>query len=104
MDTNVALTPGFPEPLAAATPATTAPPVPAPGSATGGASVSAPDQGRRPGDVRLVIEEGPVRGGYVYKTVDRLTGETLQQFPREDVLRFKTAPDYDPGDVFNGLS
>jgi flagellar protein FlaG len=101
MDKNVALTPVYPE-LSALKPAT--PSAPVPGPATDGSVVSGPAQGRQPHDVRLVIEEGPVPGGYVYKTVDRLTGETLQQFPREDVLRFKSAPDYDPGDVFNGVS
>ena len=34
----------------------------------------------------------------------RITGETLQQFPREDVLRFKQAEHYDPGKVFDGLT
>ena len=51
-----------------------------------------------------MIEEDPASGGYVYKTVDRRTGDVLQQFPREDVLRFKQAEHYDPGEVFDGLT
>ena len=109
MDTNAKLTPVFPDSSAptAVTPAVV--PVSAPGLAKGGAVVSTPapppaDQGPRPGDLRLVIEEDPASGSYVYKTVDRLTGETLKQFPREDVLRLKHDPHYDPGAVFDGSS
>ena len=48
-------------------------------------------------DLRLVIEE---RGEtFVYKTVDRRTGEVVQQLPREDVVRLKDEEDYAAGDV-----
>ncbi len=50
-------------------------------------------------DLRLVIEEDPVSGSYIYKTLDRRTGEVVQQLPREDVLRLKDAPVYAPGQV-----
>ncbi|WP_165187659.1 flagellar protein FlaG [Caulobacter soli] len=60
--------------------------------------------GPQPGDLRLVIEQDSKTGTYVYKTVDRRTGDILQQFPREDVLRFKQAEHYDPGEVFDGLT
>jgi flagellar protein FlaG len=36
---------------------------------------------------RLVIEEGPQPGAYVYKTLDPVTGEVLRQLPREELLR-----------------
>ena len=49
--------------------------------------------------LRLVIEEGQANGSYVYKTVDRLTGEVIAQIPREDVLRLKHEADYAAGDV-----
>ena len=81
----------------------------APGSPASGAVVSASperpvDSGPQPGDLRLVIEQDPTSGTYVYKTVNRRTGDVLQQFPREDVLRFKQAEHYDPGEVFDGLT
>ncbi len=38
-------------------------------------------------NVRLVIERNEVSGGYIYKSIDRETGEVIQQFPREAVLR-----------------
>lgn len=52
-------------------------------------------------DLRLVIEEGPRRGSFVYKTVDRLTGETIRQFPREELVRLSENPDYVAGAVAN---
>jgi len=107
METKAAIVPPpIPEP--------SAPPMVAsltvPGQPAGGHDVSAPKEkpavakGPQPGDLRLVIEEDPVSGAYVYKTVDRRTGDVLQQFPREDVLRFRQAEHYDPGEVFDGLT
>jgi flagellar protein FlaG len=60
--------------------------------------------GPQPGDLRLVIEQDSKTGTYVYKTVDRRTGDILQQFPREEVLRFMQAEHYDPGEVFDALT
>ena len=60
------------------------------------------DDGPQPGDLRLVIEHDDASGAFVYKTVDRRTGETLQQFPREAVLKMRDGPDYETGDVFDG--
>lgn len=60
------------------------------------------DDGPQPGDLRLVIEHDEASGEFVYKTVDRRTGETLQQFPREEVLRMRDGADYESGDVFDG--
>ena len=57
---------------ASAPPAKASPPVP-----------TGPD----PVDMRLVIEEDQASGSYVYKTVNRLTGEVVQQLPRAEVLK-----------------
>jgi flagellar protein FlaG len=113
METKAALTPPISEPTAP----TSASPFAVPGQLVGGKDVSAAKDakaskeapaaaaaGPQPGDLRLVIEEDPTSGTYVYKTVDRRTGDVLQQFPREDVLRFKQAEHYDPGEVFDGLT
>jgi flagellar protein FlaG len=54
-----------------------------------GASGRDPDpKAPDPSRFRLVIEEGPQAGAFVYKTLDRLTGEVIRQFPREEVLKF----------------
>ncbi len=50
-------------------------------------------------DYRLVIEQDPKSGTFIYKTLDRATGELIHQTPREDVLRLKFDPDYRAGDV-----
>lgn len=116
MENKVALTPIIPEPSTpTANNASTAPAYPAGGvftpvsrdvSPKDAAPVEKPAvaAGPQPGDLRLVIEEDSTTGTYVYKTVDRRTGDILQQFPREDVLRFKQAEHYDPGEVFDGLT
>jgi flagellar protein FlaG len=106
MENRVALTPITTEP---STPASNVS-FTAPGPSAGGVVASAPQEKPsvadvpQPGDLRLVIEQDPTTGTFVYKTVDRRTGDILQQFPREDVLRFKQAEHYDPGEVFDGLT
>jgi flagellar protein FlaG len=52
-------------------------------------------------DLRLVIEEDKAANSFVYKTVDMRTGQVVQQFPREEVLRLKSTPDYEPGAVID---
>lgn len=50
-------------------------------------------------DLRLVIEE---RGEtFVYKTVDRRTGEVVQQLPREAVVRMREEGPYEAGAVIS---
>ena len=60
------------------------------------------DDGPQPGDLRLVIEQDEGTGDYVYKTVDRRTGETLNQYPREQILKLREEVNYASGDVFDG--
>jgi flagellar protein FlaG len=60
------------------------------------------DDGPQPFDLRLVIEQNGDTGEYIYKTVDRRTGETLQQFPREQVLKLREEARYASGAVFDG--
>lgn len=52
-----------------------------------------------PSDYRLVIEEHQASGSFVYKTLDRRTGEVVSQFPREEMLRMATDVDYEAGTV-----
>ncbi|MFA6157934.1 hypothetical protein [Mesorhizobium sp.] len=95
--------------------ASTAPATNAPDPSEGANVVSAPaaqpiehqpappvEAGPQPGDLRLVIEQDGDSGEYVYKTVDRRTGETLQQFPREQILKLREETTYASGDVFDG--
>jgi flagellar protein FlaG len=52
-------------------------------------------------DFRLVIEEDEASGSFVYKTMDRRTGEVIQQFPREQLLHLKESNQYTAGSVVN---
>jgi flagellar protein FlaG len=103
--------------IATATPASNAPDPSAGANAVSGHPVLSPDaspadrpskapapvdNGPQPGDLRLVIDQDPGSGEYVYKTVDRRTGETLQQFPREEILKLRDAARYEAGKVYDG--
>lgn len=80
----------------------------APVSAVGSAGLDAGTERRRDpaptpetsADLRLVIEEGPGRQ-FVYKTLDRTTGEVVSQFPREEVLKLMIDPTYAAGRVID---
>lgn len=64
----------------------------------------APESPHQNADLRLVIEEDQVSGTFVYKTLDRRTGEVVKQLPREEVVKLKETPSYEPGDVIDSLS
>jgi flagellar protein FlaG len=70
-------------------PAVQAPPPPAPVQETAFALANA----------RLVIEQDGASGQYVYKSLDRVTGEVLRQFPREEVLKMMGRGGYAAGAV-----
>ncbi len=59
---------------------------------------------RQSADLRLVIEEDEASGTFVYKTLDRRTGEVIKQLPREEVVRLRETDDYEPGDVIDAHS
>ena len=50
-------------------------------------------------DIRLIIEE--LDGSYVYKTVDRRTGDIVAQYPREELLKMREEDDYAAGAVIS---
>lgn len=50
---------------------------------------------------RLVIEEGPLAGSFIYKTLDRVTGEVVKQLPREQVVELMQAAAYSAGSVID---
>ena len=50
---------------------------------------------------RLVIEEGPQAGSFIYKTLDRVTGEVVKQLPREQVVRLMGTTEYSSGTVID---
>jgi flagellar protein FlaG len=50
-------------------------------------------------DLRLVIDIDEASGSYVYKTINRMTGEVVAQLPREDLLRMRDQSSYQAGQV-----
>jgi flagellar protein FlaG len=50
---------------------------------------------------RLVIEEGPSQGSFVYKILDRVTGEVVRQLPREQVVELMRNDGYSIGSVID---
>jgi flagellar protein FlaG len=54
-----------------------------------------------PADYRLVIEDDEKAGCFVYKTINRLTGEVVQQLPREQLIKLREAADYATGAVIS---
>lgn len=65
----------------------------------GAPAVGVTDPGPSPADLRLVIEADELHGGFIYKTLDRRTGEVVNQFPRETLLRIMAEEDYTAGDI-----
>ncbi|RZI98270.1 MAG: hypothetical protein EON90_14120 [Brevundimonas sp.] len=60
----------------------------------------ASEEAERNARYRLVIEEGP-SGSFIYKTMDRVTGEVVKQLPREQVVDLMEAAEYSSGSVIN---
>ena len=50
-------------------------------------------------DLRLVIEEDKATGSYIYKTVNRETGEVITQLPRAEILKLRETVTYAAGQV-----
>ncbi len=64
------------------------------------APAAAPASATDPANARLVIEQDQASGAYVYKTLDRITGEVIRQLPRDEVLKMLGQARYIAGDVF----
>ena len=56
-------------------------------------------KGPDPVEMRLVIEVDQASGSFVYKTINRLTGEVILQLPRAEVLKMREGPQYEAGSV-----
>jgi flagellar protein FlaG len=62
------------------------------------AEVAVP-KGPEEAEMQLVIEMDQASGSYVYKTINRQTGEVVSQLPRAEVLKLRTEVEYAAGDV-----
>ena len=70
-------------------------PAPAPPSAESNTVVIQNDTA----DLRLVIEEDRASGLFIYKTIDRRTGDVVLQLPREEVVRMHESGRYEAGSL-----
>jgi flagellar protein FlaG len=69
-----------------------------------GQSQTSPTQGDAQADLRLVIEDDKAAGSYVYVTINPVTGQVVSQVPREQLLKMREDPSYQPGSVVNSVS
>jgi flagellar protein FlaG len=76
--------------------AATATPLPTPAPSR----TPAKGQGPAAPSVRLIIEEDGETGDFIYKTLDRSTGEVILQLPRKEVMKSVATGEYSAGDVF----
>jgi flagellar protein FlaG len=72
---------------------------PTPASAPPGKSQTPAAQTDGDADLRLVIEDDKSAGSYVYVTINSLTGQVVSQIPREQLLKMREDPAYQPGSV-----
>jgi flagellar protein FlaG len=70
-------------------------------SAGGGFQDRSARDAERSAQYRLVIEEGPSQGTFVYKILDRTTGEVVRQLPREQVVELMRRDNYSSGSVID---
>src|SRR2546425_708070 len=66
------------------------------GTATGGHKTPTPHY-----QLRLTIDKDPQTGGWVYKAIDRNTGEVVTQLPHESVMEMRKSQQYQAGTVVN---
>jgi flagellar protein FlaG len=55
-------------------------------------------------DLGLVIEDDKAAGEYVYKTVNRVTGQVVSQWPSQQVLQLRAADNYSPGTLVSQVA
>ena len=89
MDTKITARLGAPDPGAPSTPP----------AASSAGRVEPPTANQDQATQRLVIEMDQDSGSYIYKTVDRVTGEVIQQLPRAELLRLRKLVHYTAGAV-----
>jgi flagellar protein FlaG len=49
--------------------------------------------------LRLTIDKDPKTGDWVYKAIDRYTGEVVRQMPRQELLDMKRSIQYEAGSL-----
>jgi len=71
------------------------------GSGGSGSQSRLAEEAERVSRYRLVIEEGPAPGSFIYKTLDRVTGEVVRQMPREEIVQMMDEGAYSSGSIID---
>jgi flagellar protein FlaG len=53
--------------------------------------------------LRLSIDRDHDSGEWVYRSINRLTGEVVNQYPREEILNMKRHEKYKPGSIIKTI-
>ncbi|HEY2594818.1 MAG TPA: hypothetical protein VGK33_13035 [Chloroflexota bacterium] len=77
---------------------------PTPAPAPPGQSQTPAPQTGDDADLRLVIEDDKAAGSYVYVTINSVTGAVVSQVPREQLLKMREDPGYQPGAIVDSRS
>ena len=64
------------------------------GGGNSGARESIPDY-----QLRLTVDKDPKSGEWIYKAIDRSTGEVVKQLPRQELLDMRNSSSYQAGSV-----
>jgi flagellar protein FlaG len=100
MDTNAKVPPV--QPVTEPPKSQTTTDAPSPNQEAAAASLAIPPYIAEPINYRLEIDTDPITGSFIYRTVDRATGETVSQYPSEELVRMRDSGAYKAGTVFNG--
>ncbi len=49
--------------------------------------------------LRLTVDKDPKSGEWIYKAIDRYTGEVVKQLPRQELLDMRNSSEYQAGSV-----
>jgi hypothetical protein len=52
-------------------------------------------------ELRLTIDKDPTTGTWVYKAIDRNTGQVVSQLPQESVMEMQKSEDYQAGSIID---
>jgi len=68
---------------------------------SGGAAAGGQKGGTPYYELRLTVDKDPDTGGWVYKAINRYTGEVVSQLPHETVMQMQKSQQYQAGSVIS---
>ena len=68
---------------------------------TGGATSGGQSKNPPYYELRLTVDKDPQTGTWVYKAINRYTGEVVSQLPHESVMEMQKSQQYQAGSVIN---